>query len=130
MSTVTMPSPRVSSMAHALAPASVSTLTLPSRWPAGARDVDSDASDAVAAHLRDRAVGVDDAHADVAVRLSGGQDEENAVGADAEPAIAKGDGALGRDDCLVLRVDDDEVVAQPLVLEKLHGKTPRNRPRG
>jgi hypothetical protein len=92
--------------------------------------VDGDASNAIAAHLRDRAVGVEDTHPDVAVRSSGRQDEQNAVRADAEPTVAQGDGALRRDDSLVVRVDDDEVVAQPLVLEKLHGETPRNRPRG
>ncbi len=101
-------------------------VTLPTR----ASDVHGHAPDAVAAHLGDRAVRVEHEHAHVAARLAGRQHEDDAVRADAEPAIAQGDGALRRHDALVPRVDDDEVVAQTLVFEKLHGQTPRNRARG
>ncbi len=117
-------------MAQVLAPASVSTLHVAVVLTAGARDVHGDAPDTVAAHLGDRAVRVQDAHAHVAARLAGRQHEDDAVGADAEPPVAEGDGAIRRHGVLVLRVDDDEVVAQPLVFEKLHGETPRNCARG
>ena len=125
MSTVTMPSPCVSSTAHALAPASVSTRTMPVDAAARARDVHGDAADAVAAHLGDRSVGVEDAHADVAARPCGAASTRSTPSAPTPNRRSQSAAARSGDDgALVVRVDDDEVVAQPLVLEKLHGATP------
>ncbi len=78
-----------------------------------------DAANAVAAHLRLAAIGVEHAHARVTV--DGRQDRQNAVGADAEVAIAHRahdrrlldrHGSAIRGSGAVAQVDDDEVVTQ------------------
>jgi len=77
-----------------------------------------EAADAVPAHLGRAAVGVDDAHA--AVRAFGGQQQDEAVGADAAMAIAEARGerrGIAREPAT--RVDVDEVVRRALELREL-----------
>ena len=52
---------------------------------------------------------------------------EHAVGADTKVAVAEHAGLVRGDALVVGRVDHDEVVAQALVLEKLHGRGLRGR---
>ena len=78
-----------------------------------------DAANAVAAHFGFAAVGVEHAHADVG--FLGGEDEDQAVGSDAEVAIGDADGeARGIGDCLGEAVDVDVVVPDALHFRELH----------
>jgi hypothetical protein len=85
------------------------------REPLRARDVEHRAAQPVPAHLRDRAVGVEDAHAAVRAGGLGRQQEEDTVAADAEASIAEDPRELGQDRVFTLRLHDDEVVPQPFV---------------
>ena len=86
---------------------------------AGVHRVFGDAADAVAAHLRLGAVGIDDPHG--YVRALSRQDIEDAVRTDAEMTVAD---LLAP--CRIHRdrvgdaVEDDEVVPDPMVLPELH----------
>ena len=84
-------------------------------------DVLGDAADAVAAHLAFGAVGVEHAHAGVGP--FGGGDQDQAVGADAEVAVADGAGEGGQvaGGGLVEEVDVDVVVAEAVHLGESHG---------
>jgi hypothetical protein len=83
-----------------------------------------DAADAVAAHLRLAAVGVEHAH--LRVGDLGAADEDEAVAADAEVAVAHGArqgrrvGGFG----LVEAIDVDVVVAEAVHLHESHGQNP------
>jgi hypothetical protein len=63
---------------------------------ATARDRERNAANAVSAHLRHAAVGVDDVHSRVMGGIFGGQYQNNAVGADPEVPIAKAFGERRR----------------------------------
>lgn len=79
----------------------------------GGSDVEGYAAEAVAAHLGTGAVGVEDDHLGVFGGVWG--DEEDAVGADAEVAVADGLNEL-RGEGLGGALDEDEVVAESVVL--------------
>ena len=86
------------------------------------------AADAVAAHLGLGAVGVEDAHSYRC--LVGRQDEQDAVGADAEVTVAHGDGESRPVALVALRFDEDEVVAGAVHLYEAHIMLPSTPGRG
>ena len=90
-----------------------------------------DAANAVAAHLRFAAVGVEHAHAHIGALGWANQDE--AIAADAEVAIADLDAQLGRMTRrrIAHAIDVDVIVADALVLPESHdGLFLSERPRG
>ena len=103
-------------------PALVSTASVGLASQAVVVDVLGDATDAVAAHLRLGAVGIEHLHPGVG-RL-GGEDEDQAVAADAEVAIAHAAGEFGRVGWggLGEAIDVDVVVSGPVHLGEAHGR--------
>lgn len=86
-----------------------------------ASDVKRHTAQAIAAHLWHAPVGVEDPHAGGAAVDRWGKDEQDSVGANAEVAIAQADGLFGGEGGFARSVDNDEVVAEPLVLRKCKG---------
>ena len=80
------------------------------------------AADPVPAHLRLRTVGVVDAHAVLSVRRIGWENEDHAVRPDSEVAVAHPCCLFRRERRLALRaaVDEDEVVAEAVILSKIN----------
>jgi hypothetical protein len=79
-----------------------------------------DAADAVAAHLALAAIGVEHAHADIGV--VGGEDEDEAIGADAGVAVGDEAGDLaGVGESFLEVVDIDIVVADAVHFGESHG---------
>lgn len=76
------------------------------------------ATQTIAAHLGKRTVRIDDAHARPTIRSAWRQHEKNPIRADAQATIAQSNRTLCGKTSLVVRLDDDEIVAEPLVFEK------------
>ena len=124
MSTVTMPSPCVSSTTHERAPASVSTRTVPSRspraratWTATQRTPLPHISGTEPSALRTRMRTSQSA-------FRGGRTRSTPSAPTPKRRSQRATARSGENGALVARLDDDEVVAQPLVLEKLHVAPP------
>ena len=116
---VTRPASRV--MRTFITPAPVSTSRLS---PCGAHDAVvhdelHEAAHAVSGHLRLRAIGVEDAHADRCPVRRDGEDE--AVCADAEVAVADRLGERAPVPFELTSVDEDEVVSGAMQLGEFHG---------
>ena len=82
------------------------------------------AADAVAAHFRLTAIGIEDAHAQLTTG-TGGQRQDHAIGSDAEAPVTQLSHPIGREAEGRVRfgsttaIQHQEVVAQPLVLAEL-----------
>jgi hypothetical protein len=74
------------------------------------------ATKAIAAHLGDRSVGVDHDHPAVGARIARRNDEQDPIGTNPEPAIAKAAHARDRERVVAVGIDDDEIVSQALIL--------------
>jgi hypothetical protein len=78
-----------------------------------------EAAGAVAAHLAFRPVGVVITHRTVDLRVPG--EGHQPVGADAEMTVAQGGDMSGiRPECSLAVVDQDEIVARPLVFDEFY----------
>src|SRR5690606_24024260 len=87
------------------------------------------AADAVAAHLGARAVGVAQLHAGAGPGVQGRRGADDAVGADAGVAVAQGPRHAIVERVGAVRIEqDEEVVAEAVVLGQAHVSIPSARP--